>query len=305
MKLPLLLSHYLREHKLLRLPGLGILHYSGPQTNIDGEPAMNHSDIRFEQVAVKAADEGLIDFIKEHTGKIKPLATADLDSYIESGLQLLNIGRPFYMEGIGTLQKNKEGVLEFSAREVSTGKKDEAAGQNASRKTTGKNDQDKKRSVFEDEKYNTGSVSSLQKIVVAALIVGGLAIVVLGGYYLYNQNNTESVLQTVDPAPMPQKDSLNILHDSIPKPAPDTVATNTASYASVDPGSFKFILETTNNKARALKRFNQLKYTSLKMETLDSAAYKLYFVIPATAKDTTRIKDSLNRYYASKVRIEL
>lgn len=290
---------------MLRLPGLGTLHYSGPQTNIDGEPAMNHTDIRFEQVPVKVADEALIDYIKQHTGKIKPLATADLDSYIENGLQLLNIGRPFYMDSIGSLQKNKEGIIEFTAREITIGKKEDAASNRISNKTSGRTEQDKKRSVFDDEKYNTGSVNSLQKIVVAALIVGGLAIVVLGGYYLYNQNKGEAALQQVDPAPMPQKDSLNLLHDSIPKPAADTTEPNVASYAVVNPGSFKFILETTNNKTRALKRYNQLKYTSLKMETVDSSAYKLYFVIPATANDTSRIKDSLNRYYASKVKIEL
>jgi hypothetical protein len=297
VKLPLLLSHYLREHKLLRLPGLGTLHYSGPQTNADGEPIMNHSDIRFEPGQVKEADEVLISFIKQHTGKIKPLATADLESYIESGLQLLNIGRPFYMDGIGSLQKTKEG-FEFTTKEITINKKDEASAQKISNKTSNKTDQDKKRSVFEDEKYNTG-VSPLQKIVVAALIVGGLAIVVLGGYYLYNQNKGEANLQEVQPA---QNDSLNLLHDSIPKKADSTG--NVASYASLNPGSFKFILETTNSKNRALKRYNQLKYSNLKLETLDSTAFKLYFVIPATAKDTTRIKDSLNRYYASKVKIE-
>jgi hypothetical protein len=301
VKLPLLLSHYLREHKLLRLPGLGILHYSGPQTNIDGEPAMNHADIRFENATIREADDALIDYIKQHTGKIKPLATADLDSYIESGLQLLNIGRPFYMDGIGSLQKT-HGTIEFIAREITVSKKEETTNNKTSNKTINKAEQDKKRSVFEDEKYNP-SASPLQKIVVAALIVGGLAIVVLGGYYLYNQNKGEAILQEVQPAP--QKDSLNLLQDSLSKPAADSSNTNIASYASLNPGSFKFILETTNSKKRAMKRYNQLKYSNLKLETIDSTAFKLYFVIPATVKDTTRIKDSLNRYYASKVRIEL
>lgn len=293
MKLPLLLSHYLREHKLLRLPGLGTLHYSGPQTNVDGEPAMNQADIRFEPGQIREADDAFIDYIKQQTGKIKPLATADLNSYIESGLQMLNIGRAFYIDGIGSIQKTQEGKLEFTAREIVVIKKEES--------TSNKPEQDKRRSVFDDEKYNPESVNPWQKIIVAALILGGLAIVVLGGYYLYNQNKDGAILQEVNPAP--QTDSLNILHDSIPKPADST--NNLASYASLNPGSYKFILETTSNKKRALKRYNQLKYTNLKLETADSTAFKLYFVIPATAKDTTRIKDSLNRYYASKVKIEL
>lgn len=289
----MLLTHYLREHKLLRLPGLGTFHYTGPQTNADGEAVLNQSDIRFEPAPVKEADEGFIDYIKQHTGKIKPLAIADLDSYLESGLQMLNIGRAFHIEGIGNIQKSKDGGLEFSAREVFVIKKEESS--------SNKGDYEKKRSVFDDEKYNP-PVNPLQKIVVAALIVGGLAIVVLGGYYLYNQNKGEAVMQEVKPAL--QKDSLNLLQDTLSTPPADTTS-HLASYAATEAGSYKFVLETTNNKKRALKRYNQLKYTSLKMETVDSSAYKLYFIIPATARDTTRIKDSLNRYYASKVKIEL
>lgn len=291
MKLPLLLSHYLREHKLLRLPGLGSFYYSGPQTSIEGEPALSSSDIRFEPGQVKVADDALIDYIKQHTGKIKPLATADLLSYIESGLQMLNIGRPFYIDSIGSVQKTQGGSFEFTAREIVAGKKEETG--------TERSEQDKKRSVFDDEKYSP-SVNPWQKIIVAALIVGGLAIVVLGGYYLYNQNKGEANnLQEVKPGP--QTDSRNLLHDSIPKQADSS----TAAYAALNSGSYKFILETTNNRKRALKRYNQLKYSNLKLETLDSTAFKLYFVIPASAADTTRIKDSLNRYYASKVRIEM
>ena len=41
------------------------------------------------------------------------------------------------------------------------------------------------------------------------------------------------------------------------------------------------------------------------METADSIAYKLYFLIPSTPSDTARIRDSLSRYYTSKVKIEM
>ncbi|MGB8194236.1 MAG: hypothetical protein WCF67_20055 [Chitinophagaceae bacterium] len=299
MKLPLLLSHYLREHQLLRLPGLGSFRYSGQQQSVQGDAALPAADIRFEYGGVQQADDSLIDFIKQNTGKIKPLAIADLNSYIENGLQLLNIGKPFYIEGVGTVQKGKEGRYEFVARELVI--TNDQKGNEKTEQT------DKKRSVFDDEKY-APSVNPWQKIIVALLIVGGLAIVVLGGYFLYNQNNGAANLQEIKQNIIPPAaDSTNLKTDSLSRPQTDSANTSVTTYASLNPGAYKFILETTNNKKRALKRYNQLKsyFIDIKMESIDSSAYKLYFLIPATAADTTRIKDSLSRYYTSKVRVEL
>jgi len=44
------------------------------------------------------------------------------------------------------------------------------------------------------------------------------------------------------------------------------------------------------------------------METTDSINFKLYYVIPATEKDTLRIRDSLNRWYygnTQKIRVSV
>jgi hypothetical protein len=300
VKLPLLLAQFLRERQHLRLPGIGVFRLSGQPSASEADAQIPLSNIQFEWKPVPEAEDALIDFIKEKTGKIKPLAIADLDSYIESGLQMLNIGKPFYIEGIGTIHKTQEGQYGFTARELTVVRQEEA-------RTTKKEQADKRTSVFDDEKY-TPSVNPWQKIVVAALILGGLAIVVFGGYYLYNQNNGESNLMLDNPLPTTadttqlRKDTLNI----IPTDSSQLTATY-ASNVSTTAGAYKFILETTNNKKRALRRYNQLRSYMLdvKMDTQDSVAYKLYFVIPASASDTARIKDSLSRYYVSKVRIEM
>lgn len=291
MKLPLLLTQYLREHGLLRLPGLGTFHAGGVQPAEADSPA--GLQVRFERANIKEADDGLVHFIKEKTGKIKPLALADLDSFIESGLQLLNIGKPFYIEGIGTIQKAKDGTYDFTARELNVTSTGEPA-------KNGNEHTDKKKSIFDDEKYNP-SANPWQKIVVAALIIGGLAIVVLGGYYLYNSNSAEpriqhTVVPATDSSALPQKDSLN---------TPADTSRSVATYAALGPGAYKFVIETTSSRKRAIRRYTQLAdFTNIKMETPDSVSYKLYFLIPAAHADTTRIKDSLGRFYASKVRIE-
>jgi len=294
----MLLSLYLREHHKLSLPGIGLFHYSGTisATEADASTAAN---IQFERKTVIEPEEALIEFIKQKTGKIRPLAIADLSSYLESGLQLLNIGKPFYIEGIGTIQRTKEGY-DFAPREIQASKLEEPISDRSA--NTDKKQHSK--SVFDDEKYTPG-VNPWQKIMVAVLILGGLAIVVFGGYYLYNQNNNDASLLD-DSVPAHPHDTISIKQDTLNTPVQDSLQTM-ATYAAntTDPGTYKFILETTNSKKRALKRYTQLKWTTLKMETVDSSTYKLYFVIPATAKDTARIKDSLNRYYTSKVKIEL
>jgi len=297
VKLPLLLSQYLREHQKLSLPGLGIFLQS-PAPAAEADAPAPPASIHFERKTIIEPEDSLIEFIKQKTGKIKPLAMADLSSYIESGLQLLNIGKPFYIEGIGSIQKTRDGQYEFIQREVHATQLHEPISEKAPQP---EKKQAQKQSVFEDEKYSPSS-SPWQKIIVAVLILGGLAIVVFGGYYLYNQNNDDTRLMD---EPAPRNDSTNIIQDSLSRPAPDTTQ-NIASYAANNPGSYKFILETTNSKKRALKRYNQLKsyFLDVKMETVDSSSFKLYFLIPAAPHDTTRIKDSLSRYYTSKVRIE-
>lgn len=300
VKLPLLLTLYLREHDVLRLPGIGNFHCNGVLASPDPETAP--LNIRFEYAVVREADDSLIDFIKQKTGKMKPLAIADLSSYIESGIQLLNIGKPFYIDGIGTIQRTKDGKHDFVARELAISNFDEPMKEMPVLPSLAARQTDKKRSVFEDEKYQPG-VNPWQKLIVAALILGGLAIVVFGGYYLYT--NTGGANNTGQNE-IPVTDSTTRKQDSLIVP-PDS-SKSVSSYASLQPGTYKFILETTPNKKRAMRRFSQLKsyMLDIKMDVpADSSSYKLYFAIPATPADTTRIKDSLTRYYLNKVRIEL
>src|SRR6185437_3216209 len=117
LKVPQLLSQYLYQTRKLDLPGIGSFTLDAAavipqQTDRMGQvPA---SGITFKNANIFTPDDALITYIKEHTGKMKSLAAADLDFYLTTGRQLLNIGKPFFIEGIGTLIKNKEGLFEFT-----------------------------------------------------------------------------------------------------------------------------------------------------------------------------------------------
>ncbi|MEK7225799.1 MAG: hypothetical protein AAB221_08960, partial [Bacteroidota bacterium] len=111
MKLAPLLAQYLYTHKRLDLPGIGsfVLHSTDvdePDNNKQGKP-IRPEDIHFDNNPGLKEAPDLIQFIAGQTGKIKALAAADLDSHLSIIQQFLNIGKPFLLEGIGSLVKIK------------------------------------------------------------------------------------------------------------------------------------------------------------------------------------------------------
>ncbi len=301
MKLPQLLSQYLYQYKILRLPGIGIFTLD-PQAVI---PEFTEKDlpnlatgIEFDYKPVHEADNELVEFIKSHTGKMKALAAADLESYLALGTQLLNIGKPFYLEGIGALTKTMDGRFEFTRGEYSTARIDDT-------KT------EKKKPAFEESnyEYSSGSGSS-RKLLLLLLVIIGLVIAGGGGYLLYKKNTyaepeKETVRIIPNDTPVTKPDTsktVMIKHDSLPPAPVDSIS---QSHLASD-SNYKFVILETNNKFRALKRYNQLLSFNLKIKLYqkDSEYFKLYFSFPALARDTTRIKDSLDNFYATKTIIE-
>jgi hypothetical protein len=311
LKLPSLLSQFLYQHKKLNLPGIGIFTLD-PSAVIPDEPdkdlqSIAHS-IEFKNVVVREPDNELVEFIHIHTGKMTPLAASDLDSYLTIGTQLLNIGKPFYLEGIGTLVKTKEGKLDFTPGEYSTLKLDD--------KNEEKKDKAGKKKPANVESYDkyepdTSENNGVRKILLVVGIIIGLAVIGWGGYSLYknnipdeNENDNSKVIKKDTIKSQPDSTSLTSLQaDTLQSKKPKIAQSGPLNGDSV---LYKFILLETNNKYKALRRYNQLLsfLLKIKMETTDSNFFKVYFTFPALPKDTLRIKDSLNRVYANKIIIE-
>jgi hypothetical protein len=339
LKLPQLLSQFLYQNRKLDLPGIGTFTLDAaaviPQES-DRMGQIPASGISFKNANIAAPDEALILFIKEHTGKMKSLVSADLDFYLTTGRQLLNIGKMFYLEGIGTLVKNKEGKLDFTPGDYMVARIEDP---NAERKSTS----------FDEapRTQETGSSNSRQMLLLIGLI-GGLIVIGWGGYYLYKRNTyveptTENRATVIPEASAPRTDTTAAATtgdtngtagatgktDTLAKPAanqptanqptatpPTTQATAPqvtapAPVAAIpvptgDQSLFRFVILETPNKNRALRRYNQLLgyQLNIKLEQKDSAYFKLYFPIAATIRDTTHIKDSLADVYAARVTIE-
>lgn len=294
MKLSALFSKFLYQNKELRLPGIGVFSID-PSIPFPDAADKNFNEylqhIRFEQKPVIRPDESFISFIRTETGKIKPLAESDLDSFLSDGKILLNIGKPFHIEGIGYLQKNREGLYEFTPGDIAVHRPENTTHDQGTETTRSKS-------------FYTGDVqeqNSVRKILIGAGVIAGIVLIVWGGYYLYNRNASPAAAADTAVSTGPDMDSAgstNILLDSVK----NIINSTAESVNTPATGTYKFVIERTANKARALRRYNQIRenLTDVKMETKDSVVYSLYFLLPAQPSDTTRIKDSLRIWYGRK-----
>lgn len=296
MKLDHLLSQFLYQHKRLVLPGIGTFTLD-PSVVVPAEDKYRTpaNGIQFSNKSAREFDQELVKYIHTHTGKMMPLAQSDLESYISLGHQFLNIGKPLFIEGIGTLVKVNSGLFEFLPGEFVTQKLEDARDPN-------------RRSAFDDETKHEPEPNGMRNVLIAATIIGTLVLVAWGAWYLYQKNISTSE------SPAEQQ----VIADTIVSVPTDTTAiqayapdssllkkdSNVAT-SSLAPGTYKFVLETAGKK-RALRRYAQLKDigNKIKMETADSISFKLYFELPAYPADTSRIRDSLSRFYQNKVRVE-
>lgn len=298
------------------LPGIGSFTLD-PTAVIPGEsdrdPHSPASGISFRNATIAAPEDELIRFIQTHTGKMKPLAAADLDFFLTSGKQMLNIGKPFFIEGVGTLLKTKDGKLDFIPGEYSTARLEEPGPRK--KETT-----EKKKSAFDDPKpgYEPRTNTIRQLLLLAGIIVA-LVVIGWGGYSLYKRNTLPEPA-TEHPQTVPPHDAGPARPDTMTRvlATPPNASANSAppSTAVVRPPvltpllpgmiPYKFVILETIHKGRALRRYNQLLgfQLNIKMEQQDSSHFKLYFPISAPFGDTAHIKDSLADVYAAHVIIE-
>lgn len=291
LKLSSLFSKYLYQEKNLRLPGIGEFTLDPSITVPDANDkffADFLQNIRFNQIQVTSPDEQLINFIRTETGKIKPLAESDLESFLSDGKILLNIGKPFYIEGIGSLLKTREGRLEFHPGQPQQHKMEPHHAETEA-------PAEKSKTFYLD---TSPQGTTARKVLVALGAIAGIVIVIWGGYILYNRNNKSPL--TEEPAIVSAPSSADTTRTNA---MPDTLQRSHVDSVQQHAGTYKFVIERTANKQRALRRYNQLvaNLTPIKLETKDSTLFKLYFVLPASPADTARIRDSLKIWYARKV----
>lgn len=313
VKITPLLAQYLYTTKQLVLPGIGTFHIDADAVvNADTSGRNRHialPPIHFEAGNANTPfDPELISYIAQHSGKMKPLALADLESHIELMHQFLNIGKPFLLDGIGTLTKPNGGQLKFTAANepVTAPKPIEISIREDRTKTINEAPVTQESFLHENERKG-----GWKKPVVVLLVLAGLGFSIWGGYYLSQMNESDTntiseTAKTIQDTPVTPLSTAPVTPDTANKNVvtPSVSTSNPTTTPADNSGHYKYVLETAN-KDRALKRYKQLKTNlwDVHMETADSVAFTLYLSLPKLGSDTTRVKDSLTMMTGKKVYI--
>ncbi|HEX6916101.1 MAG TPA: hypothetical protein VF145_12720 [Chitinophagaceae bacterium] len=289
-KFDTLIANYLYSNRQVDLEGIGSFRLDENfvlPPDADKTTFFPLEGIHFEHNTKVETSPALIDYIVQHTGKIKSLVRADFSSYVSEVRQFVNIGKPWAIEGIGTLQKARDGRFELIPGEAL-----------AERVNIQYIDEDE----AEDEepvkrkKWMVGFILTLAIIAVVA----GLA---FGVYVLFIKTNesqqtseqVENVFNNDDTQAVASTDTL---------PAKDTVIRTVS-----DSANYKIYHEITASRNRAVTRTNQLGEYGVRsyFDSTGSGAslrYRLFVYQNILPADTTRVKDSLRLYFGRPVWLE-
>lgn len=303
MKIEQALVHYLLKAKHLSLQGIGTFELDAivPESADPDKPIIIPADaIKFTFNPKTTEDTELVDYIVLQTRKIKPLASSDLDSFLSLGRQFLNIGKPFTLYGIGTLEKLNSGELMFTGGNMIAHKMEPQK-----LKIEDEGAEEHEENMFNDyqkeRKKNNGQKALL--LIAALLILGFIAWA--GWHYGFDKNSGENTITSTEGI-VPVTDSSHI-KDSLAIYAPIRDTNRTTNKNSLDSFTFKVVVNEFTNRDAALTRLNNLKNYNRKviMYTNDSVTYKIAEPFMRPLSDTAIVLDSLNRYYSKdKTHIE-
>jgi hypothetical protein len=295
VKIQEILSQYLYKEKSLTLPGLGRFELN-PSVNIydlkeEGWPA---DTISFTTNRNAVVEEGLLLFLMQQTGKMKPLAMSDLESYVSNGLQLINIGKPFPIKGIGSINKTRDNQFTFEQGSPALEKIDSINTDHVRDRTV----------LAEGEKEIDFSHEERKSSKKPIIIFGSIVALVLVGWAVYlaipkkdkapepETNLTEQITPADTTAQQPDT-TASVVKDSAAPVVPATV---------VDTTSLKLILETLTTKSKADARiaFHKTRNRELTLTIKDSSTYQLILNVQKPLADSSKVKDSLRSYYGIK-----
>lgn len=296
VKIEQVLVQHLYNNKEITLQGIGSFRLD-PSVSLpadtEKEMTIPESAVTFQYNPKATEDESLIDAIVKLTKKIKPLASADLDSFLMLGRQFLNIGKPFILEGLGTLDKAQGGQLEFVPGQFITPKI-------YAPKALKENENEESSGLFND--YNTVPDNNGKK---AFAIIAVIAVLGFLGWAAYHFIFKKVTIPDDKPVTETQQtpavtDTTAIKKDTLTQSlTSSTVALNNPDN---DGYTFRVVFKITNTREAAQASMNKLNSWGhhVIMYTTDSVHYKLAELFKRPLSDTARVRDSLNTFYDAK-----
>jgi len=299
MKIEQLLVQHFYITKKVTLQGIGTFTLSPDfvmPADTDKDIVLPENAVTFQYNPRATEDEALIDYIVQQSRKMKPLASADLESYLMLASQFLNIGKPMIIDGIGVLEKNQLGEYHFSPGQYINTKVEDA--------TLQLKEKSREDISFSNEAKATPVNKKMIAMLAAAVVLGALG---FAAWYFLSKNKTaapiaETTPEQTIPSTSPVLDTTKKDTAILVSKKPDSLAmlqpvTNTST--PVTGYAFKIVFKVTSNKMAAIDKMNTMIKRGHKviMYTADSVTYKLAEPFNLPVSDTAKIKDSLNKYY--------
>ncbi len=296
LKISPLIAKYLQENKNVNLEGFGRFFISDATLPTEGNEknatAAQPAQYVFEPNVI--TDQPFIEFVIKETGKIRPLAIADLETYISLAKQLLNISKPFVIDGVGTLTKQSAGHYEF------------AAGNYEPPKINTENERDKRlrqakevnresQLKYSKDYANLDRVNRkpiMKKVLGAATLFLLLGLSAWAVYTFVIKKDKETTTAKVENTTTDN----TIKKDTIIQPSTSTITTKD----SLGRIPYTVVIRTADS-INAYKRFSFLKTTDCKdyvsIVKGTDGQYRVALQVKAIAQDTLRIKDSIDKIY--------
>ena len=298
MTIEQIIVQYLYKNKTVTLQNIGTFTITSDVEipfGSENETILPENAIEYKYNNHAQEDQGLIDYIIENSGKIRPLAISDLESYIILNKQFINIGKPHTIVGLGTLTKSQNEDYTFV----------QAAASNVVTKEAPRVVREKiKNNVdFDSPKKDTGNSNILKYAIMGLLgllLVGGLG---YGGYWIY-ENYKSNSMET--PASKKVSDSTTKTDNNIATGS-DTSIKKTVVPTAKDTNSFYIVIKEFAILAEAEKRAKKLNEygNHFVITTKDSITYKMKLPFTKPLTDTLRVKDSISVYFGAKGYVEL
>jgi hypothetical protein len=309
MKISDLLCQYLYQNKELVLEGFGVFHLD-PSVNPSEskEPQQVYQGITFENNnKLKTAPE-FIDFLVYNSGKMKPLAISDLEAFLTTGRELLNLGKPLILNGIGTLTGYKPQALDFTPGPFIPMRLDAREGVFRERVATS-----------EDELFGTEDSGGSRRPTAnqgRLILLGAAALLILlligwGVYHFLSQKKEgadTTAIQSVDSGtPVAQKDTTSTAKPDTGATVSPATPVQLANREMSGPVSFRVLIQTFADQGKAQRRYDSLKVWghNVILETRDSTHYSILMPFSLPLADTTPVKDSLSTFFGRPVHVLL
>ncbi|WP_462220712.1 hypothetical protein [Ferruginibacter sp.] len=299
MKIEQLLVQHFYNTKTVTLQGIGTFTLSPDfimPMDSDKDIVLPENAVSFKYNSRATEDESLIDYIVQQTRKIKPLASADLESYLMLGSQFLNIGKPMKIEGIGVLEKNQLGEYQF------------LQGQFINTKTEQAEIKLKEKSREEISFGNEAKPAANKKTIAIVAAIAIVAFISLAAWYFFTNKEdavTESGVEQTLPTVSSLQDTSKIDTNKIAAQLnPDSILPVTPQANGY---TFKVVIKNYPSLFLAQKSYSRLTSYGYKLllYTADSVIYKVAMPLTKPLVDTTRARDSVKILFGGKPYIEI